>query len=129
MRLVEFILGVVISHIFVLEETLPYGSVIDMKVIIACLLPASWMYIIYMYIVMKKGISFSFHTIHRGLIPVAVMICVESFLVFIVLPLMAIIIKPIAILLYYLWVCRITLLLTIPVSYKIIKVINNRLLK
>lgn len=131
MKLTRIILGIVVSQIFVLEETASYGNKIDWELFISCLLPASWGYFIYLLIVTGKKslLPASFFSVHKWLTPIAVMMCIESLLVYVVFPLIVMAVRPVAIVLYYLWICRLTLLLTIPLSYKIIGIIDEHLTK
>lgn len=120
MKLLIWILAIIISQIFVFEET-KYGIGINLEPIILFLLFFSWIYFVCILIaVCKKRNPFSNITIHKWLIPITTMICVESLLIFVGLPLLAKIFRPIAIILYYLWVYRFTMLFTIPISYKIV---------
>jgi len=129
MKLVKFIFAIIISQIFVFEETRPYGKGINLESIDSFLLVFSWIYFIYILIMVYKirGVFSSHITIHKWLIPVTTMVCIESLLIFVGLPLLAKIFRPIALALYYLWISRFTMLLTVPISYIIIKILIKKL--
>ena len=129
MKHANFILAIIISQIFVFEETRSFHIGIGMNSIISFLLIFSWTYFLYILITVYK-IRRTFPssiTLHKWLIPIATMICMESLLIYVVGPLFAKIIMPIAFLLYYMWIFRITMLLTVPFSYIIFDKIIKRL--
>ena len=129
MKHANFILAIIISQIFVFEETRSFHIGIGMDSIISFLLIFSWTYFLYILITVYK-IRRTFPssiTLHKWLIPIATMICMESLLIYVVAPLFAKIIMPIAFLLYYMWIFRITMLLTVPFSYMIIEYLIKHL--
>ena len=129
MKHANFILAIIISQIFVFEVTTDFHIGINMVSIISFLSIFSWTYFIYILITVYK-IRRTFPssiTLHKWLIPIATMICMESLLIYVVGPLFAKIIMPIAFLLYYMWIFRITMLLTVPFSYIIFDKIIKRL--
>ena len=129
MKHANFILAIIISQIFVFEVTTDFHIGINMGSIISFLSIFSWTYFIYILITVYK-IRRTFPssiTLHKWLIPIATMICMESLLIYVVGPLFAKIIMPIAFLLYYMWIFRITMLLTVPFSYIIFDKIIKRL--
>ena len=129
MKHANFILAIIISQIFVFEVTTDFHIGINMGSIISFLSIFSWTYFIYILITVEK-IRRTFPssiTLHKWLIPIATTICMESLLIYIVFPLYAKIIMPIAFLLYYMWIFRITMLLTVPFSYIIFDKIIKRL--